>query len=138
MDWGDRFVRSEGHPIRYPDDDRPRHDLPDALFTVVRRWPAVWKAADHHLSATHAVRCFRQQARYLAVTDVADVLDSSISSASRAVDRAVDRGLLATAPAAMDGRGWATAGWPQRDRVAVSELLLQLVTNLRRVPPPPV
>lgn len=163
MGWGDRIVWSEGHPIRYPDDDRPRHDLADALFTVVRRWPAVWKAADYPVGATCAVRCFRQRARFLAVTDVADLLGTSVSSASRAVDRAAGWGLLTKEPALMDGRvaavrltdhgstylhdtvsderRWlqdATRHWPERDRLAVSHLMLDLVRDLRRVPPPPL
>jgi hypothetical protein len=52
-----------------------------------------------------------------------------------------DRGSSYLYATVSDERQWlltATAGWPQRDCVAVSELLLQLVTNLRRVPPPPV
>ncbi len=164
MGWGDRFVKQEGHPVRYhPDDDRPRYDLADALFTVVRRWPTVWKSSDYHLSATQAVRCFRQRSRYLGIIDVADVLGTSDAAASRAVDRAVGWGLLTKAPAAMDGRGiavsltdrgseylhdtvsderlWlhdATRHWPEHDRATLSDLSLQLVTGLRRVPPPPV
>jgi DNA-binding MarR family transcriptional regulator len=157
------MVRSEGHPVPYPVDDRPRHDLADALFAVTRRWPAVWKSADYHLSATCAVRCFRQRARYLAVTDVADLLHTSASAASRAVDRAVGWGLLAKAPADMDGRylsvqltdrgssylhdtvrdeqQWlrnATWDWPEQDRAAASHLMLDLVHGLRTVPRPPV
>lgn len=159
----DSIAFSGGFRVRYPDDERPRLDLADALFTVTRRWPAAWKAADHHLTATSAVRCFRQRSRFLTVQDVADTLFASQSSASRAVDRAVDWRFLTKGPARIDRRSvavqlmdegstylydlihderaWladATRGWADGDRIAITHLLLELAEGLRRTSPPPV